>query len=223
MSQYDLSGRCALVTGGARGLGAGMARALTDAGARVMIADVLKDAGEQTAAELGGRRVRRAGRHQRRRLGERGRAHGRRARRARHPRQQRGHRGHPAHRRHRPGAGPRDAGGQRPRHHARPQARPARHAPGRRRGRRRHDHQHRVGGGDHRVPGDRRLLGHQVGGRPAHPRGRDGVRQARLRRARQLRLPRPGRHRHGRQARGRDRPGSGCSRAPTPPSPRSSG
>src|SRR6478735_4803903 len=54
MSQYDLSGRCALVTGGARGLGAGMARALTDAGARVMIADVLKDAGEQTAAELDG-------------------------------------------------------------------------------------------------------------------------------------------------------------------------
>ena len=54
MSQYDLSGRCALVTGGARGLGAGMARALTDAGARVMIADVLKDVGEQTAAELAG-------------------------------------------------------------------------------------------------------------------------------------------------------------------------
>ena len=45
MSQYDLSGRRALVTGGARGLGAGMARALTDAGARVMVADVLKDAG----------------------------------------------------------------------------------------------------------------------------------------------------------------------------------
>ena len=54
MSQYDLSGRRALVTGGARGLGAGMARALTDAGARVMVADVLKDAGEQTAAELDG-------------------------------------------------------------------------------------------------------------------------------------------------------------------------
>src|SRR4051812_8436160 len=54
MSQYALSGRRALVTGGARGLGAGMARALTDAGARVMVADVLKDAGEQTAAELAG-------------------------------------------------------------------------------------------------------------------------------------------------------------------------
>jgi 3alpha(or 20beta)-hydroxysteroid dehydrogenase len=54
MSRMDLSGRCALVTGGARGLGAGMARALTAAGARVMIADVLKDAGEQTAAGMEG-------------------------------------------------------------------------------------------------------------------------------------------------------------------------
>ena len=54
MSTFDLSGRSALVTGGARGLGAGMAAALTEAGARVMIADVLKDVGEQTAAELPG-------------------------------------------------------------------------------------------------------------------------------------------------------------------------
>ena len=54
MTQYDLAGRCALVTGGARGLGAGMAQALTAAGARVMIADVLKDVGEQTAAGLAG-------------------------------------------------------------------------------------------------------------------------------------------------------------------------
>ena len=54
MTQSDLSGRRALVTGGARGLGAGMAQALTAAGARVMIADVLKDVGEQTAAGLDG-------------------------------------------------------------------------------------------------------------------------------------------------------------------------
>jgi len=54
MSRFDLSGRCALVTGGARGLGAGMAEALTAAGARVVIADVLKDVGEQTAAGLAG-------------------------------------------------------------------------------------------------------------------------------------------------------------------------
>jgi 3alpha(or 20beta)-hydroxysteroid dehydrogenase len=54
MTQLDLTGRRALVTGGARGLGAGMAQALTAAGARVMIADVLKDVGEQTAAGLDG-------------------------------------------------------------------------------------------------------------------------------------------------------------------------
>jgi 3alpha(or 20beta)-hydroxysteroid dehydrogenase len=54
MTQLDLSGRRVLVTGGARGLGAGMAQALTAAGARVMIADVLKDVGEQTAAGLEG-------------------------------------------------------------------------------------------------------------------------------------------------------------------------
>jgi len=54
MSTFDLTGRRALVTGGARGLGAGMAQALTAAGARVMIADVLKDVGEQTAAGLEG-------------------------------------------------------------------------------------------------------------------------------------------------------------------------
>ena len=54
MSPFDLAGRRALVTGGARGLGAGMAQALTASGARVMIADVLKDVGEQTAAGLDG-------------------------------------------------------------------------------------------------------------------------------------------------------------------------
>jgi NAD(P)-dependent dehydrogenase (short-subunit alcohol dehydrogenase family) len=54
MTQFDLAGRRALVTGGARGLGAGAAQALTAAGASVMIADVLKDVGEQTAAGLPG-------------------------------------------------------------------------------------------------------------------------------------------------------------------------
>src|SRR5437879_1750366 len=56
MSVYDVRDRIALVTGGAGGPGAGMAKALTAAGARVMIADVLKDVGEQTAAELDGGR-----------------------------------------------------------------------------------------------------------------------------------------------------------------------
>jgi len=54
MSGLDLTGRAALVTGGARGLGQGMAEALTAAGARVMIADVLTDVGERTAATLKG-------------------------------------------------------------------------------------------------------------------------------------------------------------------------
>jgi 3alpha(or 20beta)-hydroxysteroid dehydrogenase len=40
MSVFDLSGRKALVTGGAQGLGEGMAKALANAGAHVMIADV---------------------------------------------------------------------------------------------------------------------------------------------------------------------------------------
>ena len=52
MTSIDLSGRKALVTGGAQGLGEGMAVALAAAGATVMIADV-QDSGEQTAAALG--------------------------------------------------------------------------------------------------------------------------------------------------------------------------
>ena len=52
MTSIDLSGRKALVTGGAQGLGEGMAVALAAAGATVMIADV-QDSGAQTAAALG--------------------------------------------------------------------------------------------------------------------------------------------------------------------------
>ncbi|MGD0684073.1 MAG: SDR family NAD(P)-dependent oxidoreductase [Streptosporangiaceae bacterium] len=52
MSVHEVTGRKALVTGGARGLGAGMAEALARAGASVMIGDVLKADGEQTAAAL---------------------------------------------------------------------------------------------------------------------------------------------------------------------------
>lgn len=54
MGGIDLTGRRALVTGGARGLGEGMARALAAAGATVMLADVLKDVGEKTAADIEG-------------------------------------------------------------------------------------------------------------------------------------------------------------------------
>jgi 3-oxoacyl-[acyl-carrier protein] reductase len=49
MSVFDLAGRKALVTGGARGLGAGMAEALARAGAAVVIGDIREELGEATA------------------------------------------------------------------------------------------------------------------------------------------------------------------------------
>jgi 3alpha(or 20beta)-hydroxysteroid dehydrogenase len=52
MSVYDLTGRKALVTGGARGLGEGMARALARAGAAVVIADIREDLGKATVSSL---------------------------------------------------------------------------------------------------------------------------------------------------------------------------
>ena len=52
MTSYDLSGRVALVTGAAQGLGEGMAKALAAAGAKVMIAD-LQESGSDTAKALG--------------------------------------------------------------------------------------------------------------------------------------------------------------------------
>ena len=59
MNKFDLSGRKALVTGGARGLGEGMAQALAQAGASVMIGDVLASLGRDTAGRLsaGGAKV----------------------------------------------------------------------------------------------------------------------------------------------------------------------
>lgn len=53
MTATDLTGRVALVTGGAQGLGEGMARALAAAGARVMIADIDEAGAETAAASLG--------------------------------------------------------------------------------------------------------------------------------------------------------------------------
>src|SRR3954464_5816222 len=53
MAQDVLAGRHALVTGGARGLGAGMAQALAAAGAQVMIGDVLDELAAETAASIG--------------------------------------------------------------------------------------------------------------------------------------------------------------------------
>lgn len=52
-----LAGRSALVIGGARGIGAGIAERFVEEGARVMIADSEVAAGEATAARLGGQFV----------------------------------------------------------------------------------------------------------------------------------------------------------------------
>ena len=53
MAKFDLAGRKALVTGGARGIGAGIAQALAAAGAAVMLGDVRADLGRETAQALG--------------------------------------------------------------------------------------------------------------------------------------------------------------------------
>ena len=52
MTVYDLTGRKALVTGGARGLGEGMALALARAGAAVVVGDIREDLGKECAGAL---------------------------------------------------------------------------------------------------------------------------------------------------------------------------
>ena len=54
----DIAGKVFIVTGGASGLGEGTARLLTEAGGRVVIADLQQEKGEALAAELGGAFVR---------------------------------------------------------------------------------------------------------------------------------------------------------------------
>lgn len=51
--QFNLTGKVALVTGAARGLGAEMAEALVQCGAKVLLTDVLDSAGQATAERLG--------------------------------------------------------------------------------------------------------------------------------------------------------------------------
>ena len=53
MPHGRLAGKSAIVTGGARGSGAAIARRFVSEGARVVVADVLDERGEATAAELG--------------------------------------------------------------------------------------------------------------------------------------------------------------------------
>jgi NAD(P)-dependent dehydrogenase (short-subunit alcohol dehydrogenase family) len=53
VTAFDLTGRCALVTGASRGIGAATARALDRAGAQVVLAARGRRAMEEVAAELG--------------------------------------------------------------------------------------------------------------------------------------------------------------------------
>ena len=82
--------------------------------------------------------------------------------------------------------------------------------------------QHLLGRRDHRVPRDRRLFRHQIRGRSHDPGRRDGIRQARIRRSRQLHLPRPDSDRNGHAARQRHREGRPRRPTSTPRSPASS-
>ena len=54
MPTYSLSGKVALVTGGARGIGFATARELVARGARVIVVDLHEDAVQQAATQLGG-------------------------------------------------------------------------------------------------------------------------------------------------------------------------
>jgi len=55
--RLELDGRTAIVTGGSRGIGLAVVRALHEFGARVVVADVLDEAGEAAAAEFEDGRV----------------------------------------------------------------------------------------------------------------------------------------------------------------------
>lgn len=52
LKAFDLSGKVAIVTGGAQGLGRAMAEGLAEAGAKVIIADINEERAELTAEEL---------------------------------------------------------------------------------------------------------------------------------------------------------------------------
>ena len=50
----DINGASAIVTGGASGIGAATARLLASKGAKVVIADLQEEKGNELAAEIGG-------------------------------------------------------------------------------------------------------------------------------------------------------------------------
>jgi len=52
-TRHDFSGKVAIVTGSARGIGAAYAQALAAAGAAVVVADISAEAGQQVAADIG--------------------------------------------------------------------------------------------------------------------------------------------------------------------------
>jgi 3-oxoacyl-[acyl-carrier protein] reductase len=54
MSAFDLTGRVALITGGAGGIGRAVARSFGDAGASIVLGDIDGDASTEAAAELRG-------------------------------------------------------------------------------------------------------------------------------------------------------------------------
>jgi NAD(P)-dependent dehydrogenase (short-subunit alcohol dehydrogenase family) len=53
VGRFSLEGKVALVTGGGSGIGAATCRAFAEQGARVVVADVSVDGGQQVAADLG--------------------------------------------------------------------------------------------------------------------------------------------------------------------------
>lgn len=55
LEKYDLSGRVAVVTGGGQGIGLASAQALGEAGAKVIVAELLPERAESAVQELGGR------------------------------------------------------------------------------------------------------------------------------------------------------------------------